>query len=151
MSRTCLSKMFITAKATWLLTAKGATDGAAGFTAQGVILSHPGTISHGQASVLTVTQLTLLVRLLSSKRSLTAIRGRSWRTAPNSGNLVMLLWLIRFLASLRVLTASLNIFLWAILLFVTRGKQFLRVSSRQWTRRQQELSRSPSLPPHLEG
>lgn len=39
----------------------------------------------------TATQLALLARLLSSESSSTALGGRSWRAASNSGDLVVLL------------------------------------------------------------
>lgn len=74
----------------------------------------------------TVTQLMLLVSLLSSKTSLTAIRGRSWKPGDAA--------LVEMVPGKPMCADSFSKCL-PLGHSAVRDKQLLRVSSRQWTRR----------------
>ena len=89
---------------------------AAGFTAQVIILNHPGQISAGYAPVL---DCHIACKFVELKEKIDRRSGKKLEDGPKflkSGDLPLLIW---SLASPRVLRASLTILYLVILLFVT--------------------------------
>lgn len=124
---------------------------AAGFTAQGIILSHPGTISHGQASVPDCHTAHSACTFAELREKLDCPSRKKLEGSPKlwgSGGAALAGTVPGEPA---VLTASLNTSLWATSPLVTCGTQLLRASSRQRAGRQQELQGHRACPQSLGG
>merc|ERR1712110_773824 len=65
--------------------------GVSDFTAQVIVLNHPGQVSNGYSPVLDCTPLTSPASSLRSWRRLTGVPASPPRTPPSSSNLVTLL------------------------------------------------------------
>ena len=92
---------------------------ASGFTAQLIILNHPGQISAGYAPVLDCHRAHIACKFAELKGKIDCCSGKSWKMALNPRNRAMLLSLIWFPASPCVSRASLTLLPWAVLLCVT--------------------------------
>ncbi|KAM7247017.1 hypothetical protein CapIbe_000970 [Capra ibex] len=91
----------------------------AGFTAQVIILNHPGQISAGYGPVLDCHTAHIACKFAELKEKIDCCSGKKLEDGPKFLNLVTLPSLIWFLASLCVSRASLIILLWTVLLCVT--------------------------------
>ena len=92
---------------------------AAGFTAQVIILNHPGQISAGYAPVLDCHTAHIACKFAELKEKIDRRSGKKLEDGPKflkSGDLPLLIW---SLASPCVLRASLTILHLVVLLFVT--------------------------------
>ena len=122
---------------------------AAGFTAQVIILNHPGQIISGYAPVLDGHTAHVAYKFAVLKEKIDRCSGKRLEDGSmslKSGDA----GIVDMVAGKpSVLGASLVSLFGAILLFLTGDRRVLWVSSKQWTRRQLELVRSPSLPRKL--
>merc|ERR1712083_136482 len=83
--------------------------GVQNFTAQVIVLNHPGQVSNGYSPVLDCHMPTLLASLLRSRRRLTVVLVNLLKTTPSLSSLEMLLLYSWCQASPCVLKLSLNI------------------------------------------
>ena len=122
---------------------------AAGFTAQVIIWNHPGQISAGYASVLDCHTAHIACKFAELKEKTDRSSGKKLEDGPKflkSGDAAIIDMVSAKPMCVKSFSDYPRLGRFAV---CDMRQQSLWVSSKQWTRRQLELARSPSLPRKL--